>query len=92
MILQVNIKHNRLQQQAGRIYYNHGVIKSFPTIQNLDSFSPTMWKCRRVLIADFRYAWLASCDDGFCIYINTKHFKIEVNYFSDAAEINRIVI
>jgi len=42
MILQVNIKHNRLQQQAGRIYYNHGVIKSFPTIQNLDSFSPTM--------------------------------------------------
>jgi len=42
MILQVNIKHDRLQQQAGRIYYSHGVIKSFPTIQNLYSFSPTM--------------------------------------------------
>ena len=79
MILQANIKHNRLQQQAGRIYYNHGLIKSFLTIQNLYSFSPTMLKCRRVLIADFRYAWLASCDDGVCIYINAKQFKIKVN-------------
>jgi hypothetical protein len=40
MILQVNINDNCLHQQAGRIYYTHGVIQSFQLFKIHILFSP----------------------------------------------------